>query len=379
MALGLSACTTVESVSKNFALSPSSEKGLLVSSVTYRGSYSGYSVLFRKVGSSEHMELKIGTGTALLPPGMLDWDINRKNGRGNVFAVDLPAGDYEIFSWRVYSGIAFVAPEYDFSIPVKIIPGRATYIGSFNFERKAGLGGTVAAVDVQYGDQSIRDLDILQKKYSGIAPSLVLAGFDSANFGHLLGGASVATFTYKHYGSTFIYRSLQAVAPNEKFPGPLLNINAPNSEGWQLLSRAPDSIAFAKGSSPSKESYVALASVFALPEAKGRDDFAAFIKRNIENKTDPERFNNLESSYEYTDLRGYYCVKYKGVTEDTNAKTSFFKRETLKLQVYFLYCLNTTNNQGGIFVGFSHRGVDTDPNLEKQALSFIDGVKELSR
>ncbi len=195
LVLILAACKSVESVPHNYFLNPQSDKGVLVSSLTYHGSYSGYSILFRKVGSDDFNQLTIGTGTALLPPGMLDWDIKQRGLRGNVFAVELPVGDYEIFSWRVSSGYAHVRPQNDFRIPFSITPGKAIYLGNFNFERKLGLGGTVTAVDVTYGDEANRDITILQRKYTGIDSAKVSAALDNQQLGHGLGGYSSATIT----------------------------------------------------------------------------------------------------------------------------------------------------------------------------------------
>ncbi len=191
----LAACTSVESIPNNFVLNPLSDKGILVSSVTYHGTYSGYSILFRRIDDNQFKELTIGTGTAFLPPGMLDWDIKQRGLRGNVFAVELPAGDYEFFSWRVASGYSHVRPQNDFSIPFSITPGNAVYLGNFKFERKSGLGGTIIAVDVQYRDESNRDIGILQKKYNGIESSTVTTAIESNTLTHGLGGASSAIIT----------------------------------------------------------------------------------------------------------------------------------------------------------------------------------------
>lgn len=191
----LGACTSVESVPNNFVLDPISNKGVLIGSVTYHGTYSGYSVLFRKVGEDRASRLSIGGGTALLPPSMLDWDIKQRGLRGNVFAVELPAGDYEFFSWRVSSGYAEVRPQQDFRIPFSIFPGKAVYLGNFKFERASGLGGTVTAVDVQHNDESNRDIGILGKKYHGIDPATINTSFASNTTAHGLGGGSSATIT----------------------------------------------------------------------------------------------------------------------------------------------------------------------------------------
>ena len=172
---------------------PSPDKGLLLTSLTYHGSYSGYSVLYRKIGSTDFDTLTIGTGTALIPPGMLDWDIKHRGLRGNIFAIDLPAGDYEVFSWRVSSGYGNTHPVNDFSIPFRIIPGKTTYIGNFKFDRKGGAGGTVLFVDVQQIDESSRDTEIFQKKQTHPATYELEMGIASNTHQHNLGGGSSAT------------------------------------------------------------------------------------------------------------------------------------------------------------------------------------------
>lgn len=384
--LSLSSCKTLDSVPKDFVLNPGSDKGVVISSITYRGSYSGYSVLLRKVGSAEHQELKIGTGAGLLPPGLLDWDINQRDGRGNVFVVELPVGDYEIFSWRVSSGPAYIQPEQDFSIPFNITPGKASYIGNFHFLRKSGLGGTVAAVDVQYGDLSSRDLGILQNKYRGVNLSTIQAAYDSRKFGHGLGGGSATTFTHTIAGTPVIYRnsiftpaqspSTLTFTPGQVFSGELLSVRSPtDSSSWKLLNASENEISFGRSGSARNESYIALASIFALPATPNQEAFVALIKNSIEAEAPPDRFKALEANYQYTDQRGYPCVKFNGVNQDMQALTANRKLESQKLQIYALYCRHPKRPEIGIHIGFSHRGINIDRDLEAKALVFMDGVQ----
>lgn len=98
VAFMISGCVSVQNVKNDFSLNSDSNKGLLLASITYSGSYSGYSMKFRKIGAEKFESIQIGSGTALLPPGMLDWDISRSGLRGNVFAIELPVGEYEFSS-----------------------------------------------------------------------------------------------------------------------------------------------------------------------------------------------------------------------------------------------------------------------------------------
>lgn len=167
----------------------------------------------------------------------------------------------------------------------------------------------------------------------------------------------------------------EIVVPRQLFSGGLLNVRAPNSEGWELLNFSEAGMAFAHRGVYSNESYVAQVSLFALPKTKDSDELVALIKRGVENDTPAERFKSLEASYEYTEERGYPCVRFKGVTEDTKARTSFFSQESLKLQVYSLYCRHPRHQEVGFSIGFSHRGTFLDAELEIPAEEFIRGVQ----
>lgn len=169
--------------------------------------------------------------------------------------------------------------------------------------------------------------------------------------------------------------SADIVVPRQLFSGGLLNVRAPNSEGWELVSSAEAGMAFAHRGAYANENYVAQVSLFALPETGSPDEFVTLIKRGIENDTPAERFKSLESSYEYTGQRGYPCVRFKGVTEDTKAKTSSFGQESLKLQVYSLYCRHPRQQGVGFSIGFLHRGTSLDAELGMQAEEFIRGVQ----
>jgi len=162
----LAGCASSKNIPTNYKLSDESGKGILMASVTYRGGYSGYAIQYRALGKSKWSKLQIGTGTALLPPGMLDWDINKRKSRGNVFAIELPEGEYEFFSWSVSSGPAFISPLNPFSVRFNIEAGKATYAGNFHFIRESGLGATVTGVNVNLVNEFERDIELFKPKYT---------------------------------------------------------------------------------------------------------------------------------------------------------------------------------------------------------------------
>ena len=85
------------------------------------------------------------------------------------------------------------------------------------------------------------------------------------------------------------------------------------------------------------------------------------------------RFQELKSSYQFTDSRGYPCVDVNIVFDDTVAVTQTGK-EKLKLQVISLYSRHPTKQDIGFFAAYSHRGKTVDDQLESPAKSFIEGI-----
>jgi hypothetical protein len=167
----------------------------------------------------------------------------------------------------------------------------------------------------------------------------------------------------------------QTVTPGQVFSGSLLNIKAPESEDWKVISSSSAGMAFGHRGSSSNESYIAMVSFFSLPKTNGHDEFIALIKQAVEQNTSIDRFKTISSNYEYTDQRGYPCVKFDAITEDTKAKASFFGHENLVLQIYSLYCRHPKHPDGGFVVSFSHRGSTLDETLKVPAEAFIEGVQ----
>ena len=164
-------CAQVPSLPTDYSLTQDAKVGLLLASVSYHGGYSGYAMRYRAIGGKRWRELKIGSGTTLLLPGMMDWDIESPGLRGNTFVVELPPGEYELGSWEVSSGPAYIVPTEPFSIRFNIHPGAATYVGNFHFIRESSLGLTVTGVNVQFRDEFIRDLEIIGQKLPNIDAS----------------------------------------------------------------------------------------------------------------------------------------------------------------------------------------------------------------
>tara|TARA_R110000868_G_scaffold13345_14_gene62432 strand:- start:16446 stop:17099 length:654 start_codon:yes stop_codon:yes gene_type:complete len=191
----LSACTAVSNVPTDYQLSSSSGNGLLLASVTYKGRYSEHSMMFREVGSSKWNKLKIGAQHALLLPSMLDWDIESPGLRGNVFAVELPAGEYEFASWYVGSGVASTGPVNPFSIRFDISPGDATYAGNFHFIKESSVAVLFATFNVGLENEFDRDIALIKQKYGSLDIAQVYSNVAEAESLSRIGGGGATQVT----------------------------------------------------------------------------------------------------------------------------------------------------------------------------------------
>ena len=116
-------------------------------------------------------------------------DYSDYNSKGELFAIELKSGEYQINGWDVFSGYATISPLAPISIKLKIEPGKATYIGNFTFTQTGSLGLTVTGVSVTYSNKFARDKKVLAKKYPNINIENVILGVSPDTSINDLGGA----------------------------------------------------------------------------------------------------------------------------------------------------------------------------------------------
>lgn len=174
----------------------------------------------------------------------------------------------------------------------------------------------------------------------------------------------------------------QALVPSGKmFANAFLDVRAPLTGDWMIAKSSQAELAFARVGDAANESFIAQVSLFALPDFKGKDEFETLVKQGVQADSPTERFKPVSADFEYTEQRGYPCVKYVGVTEDMKARTSTSATETVKLVLQFnsLYCQHPTVPGVGFMVGMSHRGDSVVEDLAKDAEAFIAGVQVAKR
>ena len=150
------AVTSLPTEPMNF--SKSSEKGLLVGSVTFPTNKPNFNGYFFRLTNNTSQEFQVNRNQS----GQLD------GGRTYLFAIERPVGVSEIPSVRLFHNSGMIAGQYDvktggFSIPYEIKKGEITYIGNITFNDYAKKGDTVVALNNNF-EKDIEALKKLQPK-----------------------------------------------------------------------------------------------------------------------------------------------------------------------------------------------------------------------
>ncbi len=168
LSLGLVACSSIPSnVPADYQVQAGDDKGLVVMSLTYSGTC-GFSHFLRMHAQGRHVGL-------LIPfDGHADWTagddvcpIAKERYTGRLVVLELPAGRYDIDGYFSLTLKRKFYPDENPPITVTVRAGQAVYVGNFH----------VHIGDTHYvrltGEQTNRDLELLQKRYPRIDQRLV--------------------------------------------------------------------------------------------------------------------------------------------------------------------------------------------------------------
>ncbi len=159
------------------------------------------------------------------------------------------------------------------------------------------------------------------------------------------------------------------------YEGSYINVRAPDSEGWHLVSSSPAGMEFARSGAEQGESFGAQLLMFPLAPTNGKEEFVSVIKQSFENDFHAGRYEAIDSEFKYSEDRDYPCVEVAYVVKDTQAQTSPSRREVLLLQAKSLYCRHPVRQDTGFSIIYSHRGKSLYSNLAEEAQGFIEGVQ----
>jgi hypothetical protein len=166
----------------------------------------------------------------------------------------------------------------------------------------------------------------------------------------------------------------QPVTPRQAFPSGLLNVYAPDSEGWVITGAGRNGIAFARRGSESDETHGAQVILFEMPPTASSEEFVGFVRKRIATMNPAPRFQETAAEIRYAEDRGYPCTEVRASYDDNAAVTPSGK-EQLKLKVVALYCRHPARPELGLFAAYSRRGKAADPEIEGPAKSFIDAIQ----
>jgi hypothetical protein len=170
-------------------------------------------------------------------------------------------------------------------------------------------------------------------------------------------------------------RQPAALSPGQLFKGDYIEVRAPNSDGWRLMGSSSKGMSFGKQARAPGETLGAQLLIFDLQPAETPEQFVSLIKTSIAQGTNPDRFDTVRSSSEYTSERGYPCVRHVGAYDDKQARTSPTTTDRLLLEVHALYCRHPVRTSTGFAAVYSHRGRSAYPRLAEEAQDYIQGVR----
>lgn len=160
-----------------------------------------------------------------------------------------------------------------------------------------------------------------------------------------------------------------------QFHGDVLDIRAPNSEGWALSQATPGTWAFVRQGPAANESWGATIAAFRTSPTSTAAQFAAQVQDGASKDTSSDRFVKHDSTWEIDESRGYACVRNRASFDDTKAALATGGKATQLLQVASLYCHHPRRPELAFAIIFSHRGGTPDADIDQQGADFAAGIQ----
>ncbi len=162
----LTSCAT-SNVARRYTGPVDASKGVVIGSVSRTNVQGGAGIAFAWRSMSSSLSGKVNSESGPMR-GLFsemffkEVELNGEGTKGEVFVIELPAGEYEFFKNSFSQGNYFMTSTNPFSIPFKVVGGEIIYIGEINVHR----GNCI-----RVRDKSSRDISVARKQY----PSLKLS------------------------------------------------------------------------------------------------------------------------------------------------------------------------------------------------------------
>ena len=161
------------------------------------------------------------------------------------------------------------------------------------------------------------------------------------------------------------------VEPGKLYAGPIVNIHAPATAGWSLSRADTQGMNFIRRDVLTGVTFSAEVLISKFDPAL---DLLEAAKTIAGRRSHSERYRVLESKFELSSERSYPGVRFRGLIQDTQARTPE-GTVSLPIHVRSLFFRHPTKKDLVFDVTFSQRGGSAKAELEAQAESFIRGVE----
>ena len=158
--LGLAACAGTPG---DFKFDPANNTGLVVGSISYEGGLGRYVLVAKEKTTGTVVNFSYGCS---IVPCVTPSDDERYSKselpkqRGGGFAVEVPAGEYQVVAWQIVQGVKRSTSTNPIDISLTVEKGKASYIGNLHFDAHWE--------NITLRDRSQRDLPLLQAQFPAI-------------------------------------------------------------------------------------------------------------------------------------------------------------------------------------------------------------------
>jgi hypothetical protein len=147
---------------------PKAGTGVAAGSITYSGPRGVYAISVRRLDSGDWHEIRVGAVDHPLSAPLLLIKGDFPQTAGELFAVELPPGAYEIYSWRFASRCGMPTAASPFSLRFTVTPGETVYLGSVEFSGLCTSSSYLEHFRADYRNRLDRDLPLLRRKYPAL-------------------------------------------------------------------------------------------------------------------------------------------------------------------------------------------------------------------
>jgi hypothetical protein len=154
-----------------------------------------------------------------------------------------------------------------------------------------------------------------------------------------------------------------------------VSVVPPKDPGWRSLMNTTFQLSIGK-EGRNYSTYVANAQIYKLSGFTSEEEFLKIISEGRRAEPETGRFALVKNDEVLTRHEGALCVKYHTVTEDRAARTPDGPKTMLRNE-YGYHCQHPNKKNIGVWLSYSlrHNAQDADPDLERKAGEFFQGIR----